>query len=80
MPAAADDMKAAKTTVMVKVKRMVREDVILGCTQINLGKNVCILFFIYKYIGYSTGIPAGQKIYTIPILTGDIAAYPRCHK
>ncbi|KAG1768824.1 hypothetical protein EDD22DRAFT_843870 [Suillus occidentalis] len=48
MPAAADDMKAAKTTVMAKVKRMVCEDVILGCAQINLGKNVCILFFIYN--------------------------------
>jgi hypothetical protein len=54
MPAAAEDMKAATTTVMAKVKRMVREDVILGCAQINMKRNVgkclvCILFFICKY-------------------------------
>jgi hypothetical protein len=56
MPAAAEDMKAATTTVMAKVKRMVLEDVILGCAQTNLERNVgkclvCILFLIIcKYV------------------------------
>lgn len=58
MPAAAEDMKAATTTVMAKVKRMVLEDVILGCAQINLEGNVgkclvCILFFISDQLSLS---------------------------